>query len=110
MKVKVGDTLVDSIAYILTKDVIKKINKNYNILVDPHTAIGIGVLDKLSNDGINIILSTAHPSKFPEAVKEATGKHPELPPKIKKIIEEEEKFDILPNDLNIIKKFIKERA
>jgi hypothetical protein len=45
-----------------------------------------------------------------EVVKEATGKHPELPPKIKKIIEEEEKFDILPNDLNLIKKFIKERA
>jgi len=55
-------------------------------------------------------LSTAHPSKFPEAVKEATGKHPELPPKIKKIIEEEEKFDILPNDFNVITKFIKEKA
>ena len=110
MSILRDDFIAESLSEDETKDVIKKINKNYNILVDPHTAIGIGVLDKLSNDGINIILSTAHPSKFPEAVKEATGKHPELPSEIKKIIEEEEKFDILPNDLNLIKKFIKERA
>jgi threonine synthase len=110
MSILRDDFISESLSEEETKDVIQKINKNYNILVDPHTAIGIGVLDKLSNNEINIILSTAHPSKFPEAVKEATGKHPELPPKIKKIIEEEEKFDILPNDLNLIKKFIKERA
>jgi threonine synthase len=110
MSILRDDFIAESLSEDETKDVIKKINKNYNVLVDPHTAIGIGVLDKLSTDGINIILSTAHPSKFPEVVKEATGKHPELPPKIKKIIEEEEKFDILPNDLNLIKKFIKERA
>jgi len=105
MSILRNDFISESLSEDETKDVIKKINKNYNILVDPHTAIGIGALDKLSNDGINIILSTAHPSKFPEVVKEATGKHPELPPKIKKIIEGKEKFDILPNDLNIIKKF-----
>ena len=72
--------------------------------------MGLGVLDKLSNDEINIILSTAHPGKFPEVIKEVTGKYPELPDKAKKVIEEKEKFDILPNDLNIIKKFIKEKA
>jgi len=110
MSILRDDFISESLSEDETKDVIQKINKNFNILVDPHTAIGIGVLDKLSTDGINIILSTAHPSKFPEAVKEATGKHPELPSEIKKIIEEEEKFDILPNDLNLIKKFIKERA
>jgi len=86
MSILRDDFISESLSEDETKDVIKKINKNYNILVDPHTAIGIGVLDKLSTDGINIILSTAHPSKFPEVVKEATGKHPELPPKIKKIL------------------------
>jgi len=89
MSILRDDFISESLSEDETKDVIKKINNNYNILVDPHTAIGIGVLDKLSTDGINIILSTAHPSKFPEVVKEATGKHPELPPKIEKIIEEE---------------------
>ena len=103
------DFISESLSEDETKIVIKKINEKYNILVDPHTAVGIGVLDKLSNDGTNIILSTAHPSKFPETVKDATGKDPELPDEIKRVREEKEKFDILPNDLNLIKKFIKER-
>ena len=105
-----NDFISESLSEDETKDVIKKMNENHNVLVDPHTAIGIGVLDKLSNDGTNIILSTAHPSKFPEAVKQVTGKNPELPSEIKKIIEEKEKFDILPNDFNVITKFIKEKA
>ena len=104
------DFVSESVSEEETKSIIKKIYKNYNILIDPHTAVGLGVLDKLSNDEINIILSTAHPGKFPEVIKEVTGKYPELPIKIKKVIEEKEKFDILPNDLNTIKKFIKEKA
>ena len=104
------DFVSESLSEEETKSIIKKIYKNYNILIDPHTAVGLGVLDKLSNDETNIILSTAHPGKFPEVIKEVTGKYPELPIKIKKVIEEKEKFDILPNDLNIIKKFIKEKA
>ena len=105
-----NDFISESLSEDETKNVIKKMNENHNVLVDPHTAVGLGVLDKLSNDEINIILSTAHPGKFPEVIKEVTGKYPELPDKTKKVIEEKEKFDILPNDLNIIKKFIKEKA
>ena len=104
------DFVSESLSEEETKSIIKKIYKNYNIFIDPHTAVGLGVLDKLSNDEINIILSTAHQGKFPEVIKEVTGKYPELPDKAKKVIEEKEKFDILPNDLNIIKKFIKEKA
>ena len=104
------DFISESLSEEETKSIIKKIYKNYNIFIDPHTAVGLGVLDKLANDEINIILSTAHPGKFPEVIKEVTGKYPELPDKIKKVIEEKEKFDILPNDLNTIKKFIKEKT
>jgi threonine synthase len=104
------DFISESLSEDETKNVMKEINKNYNIFVDPHTAVGIGVLDKLSIDGTNVILSTAHSGKFPETAKEATGKDSELPDKIKRTMEEKEKFDILPNDLNSIKKFIKERT
>ena len=110
MSILENDFISESLSEDETKNVIKKMNDNHNVLVDPHTAVGLGVLDKLSNDEINIILSTAHPGKFPEVIKEVTGKYPELPDKTKKVIEEKEKFDILPNDLNIIKKFIKEKA
>ena len=104
------DFISESLSEDETKNIIKKIDKSYNILVDPHTAVGIGVSDKFLNDGTNIILATAHSSKFPETVKGATGKDPELPNTIKRILKEKEKFDILPNDLNVIKKFIKERV
>jgi threonine synthase len=104
------DFISESLSEEETKNVMKEINKNYNIFVDPHTAVGIGVLDKLSIDGTNVILSTAHSSKFPETTKEATGEDSELPDEIKRTMEEKEKFDILPNDLNSIKKFIKERT
>jgi len=103
------DFVSESLSEEETKSIIKKIYKNYNILIDPHTAVGLGVLDKLSNNEINIILSTAHPGKFPEVIKKVTDEYPELPAKTKKVIEEKEKFDILPNDLNTIKKFIKEK-
>ena len=103
------DFISESLSEEETKSIIKKIYKNYNILIDPHTAVGLGVLDKLSNNEINVILSTAHPGKFPEVIKKVTDEYPELPAKTKKVIEEKEKFDILPNDLNTVKKFIKEK-
>ena len=110
MNILKDDFVSESLSEEETKDVIKKMDENHKVLVDPHTAVGIGVLDKFSIDGINVILSTAHPGKFPEIVTQVTGKNPELPSEIKKIIEEKEKFDILPNDLDGIKKFIKEKA
>ena len=110
MSIIKNDFLSESLSEDETKNVMKKIYKDYNVLVDPHTAIGIGVLDKISSEGTNVILSTAHPAKFPETVKEATGKVPELPDEIKRTIEEIEKFDILPNDLNATKKFINEKS
>ena len=103
------DFISESLSEKETKHTIKKIYKNYNVLVDPHTAVAIGVLDKISSDGINIILSTAHPCKFPEAIKEVTGKYPEFPFELKKIMEEKENFNIMPNDLNAIKKFIQNK-
>ena len=88
--------------------VINKMNKDFNILVDPHTAVGIGVLNKIKNEGANVVLSTAHPSKFPDAIKKATNQNPELPLKFKKIMNMKENFKILPNNLEEVKKFIKD--
>ena len=101
------DFISESLSEEETKNTIKEINNKYDILVDPHTAVGIGAANKLLKNETNIILSTAHPCKFPEAVKEATGKYPELPPEIINVIDKEEKFKILPNDPETIKKFIR---
>ena len=54
-------------------------------------------------------MATAHPSKFPLAVKEATGIYPELPDSLKNILDKKEIYDNLPNNLSKIKEYIMKR-
>jgi len=85
---------------------IKEVFKNHSIVLDPHTAIGYGVAKKLKQDNSCVILSTAHPSKFPEAIKNALGKNEELPSELRNVLKEEEKFEILENSLDQVKNYI----
>ena len=49
--------------------------------VDPHTAVGLAVAEKETRDPSvpMVVLSTAHPAKFPDAVEAACGMRPKLP-------------------------------
>ena len=93
-----------------TKQIIKDVYKNYGILVDPHTAIGIGVVNKVSLQGVTAALATAHPGKFPEVVMEATKVGPELPEDLKNVLNEKEKYDELPKDLKRVQSYILDRV
>ncbi len=88
---------------------IKDVYKKFDIILDPHTAIGYGAFDKVNLKGNNVVLATAHPCKFPDAIKKAINFNAELPDELKFILNEKEKYDIIENDLNKIKKHIKER-
>ena len=50
-------------------------------LVDPHTAVGVAVAEKEMRDPAvpMVVLATAHPAKFPDAVEAACGVRPALP-------------------------------
>ena len=50
-----------------------------------------------------ISVATAHPAKFPDAVKAATGVHPELPARLADLFEREERYEVFPADLGIVK-------
>ena len=104
------DFLSESISEEETKLIIKKIYKNYQMLIDPHTAIGVGVLEKITQKGKAAVLATAHPSKFNDTVLEATGIKPELPHSLENILNIEEKYVKLPKDLNKVKNYITERS
>ena len=93
-----------------TKKTIADVFNRGGQVIDPHTAVGVNAARKNWNDKSvpMISLSTAHPAKFPEAVKEMTGVHPELPSHMANLFEREEKFDVLPNDLDVLKKYILE--
>ncbi|MGB1127805.1 MAG: threonine synthase [Opitutales bacterium] len=53
-------------------EIIREIYEKYDYVVDPHTACGFKDLD----DGTNIVLSTAHPAKFPDTISHAVGVGP----------------------------------
>ena len=94
------------------EEVLKTINtvyEKYSIVLDPHSAIGYGVFDKINLNGNNIVLATAHPCKFPDAIKKAINLKADLPEELMFVLNEEEKFDIIENDVDKVKKHIKER-
>ena len=62
-----------------TLDVIKNIYEKFNMVLDPHTAIGYGAFDKHDLKGNNIVLATAHPCKFPDAILKAINLKSDLP-------------------------------
>jgi len=94
------------------EEVLKTINtvyEKYSVVLDPHSAIGYGAFDKINLNGNNIVLATAHPCKFPDAIKKAINLKADLPEELMFVLNEEEKFDIIDNDVDKVKKHIKER-
>ena len=92
-----------------TLDIIKNNFKDNNIILDPHTAVGVGVANKLSfNDCV--VLSTAHPCKFPNATNNAIDKHEKLPEELQNVLEKDENFEVLKNNTENVKDFIKNKV
>ena len=57
-----------------------------------------------------IVLSTAHPAKFPEAIERATGFKPQQPERLKAKLGEAERLTVLPNDAKTVASFIADHA
>ena len=56
-----------------------------------------------------VVLGTAHPAKFPDAVQKATGKRPALPARLGDLMDRVERVDGLPNDIAALKSLIEDR-
>jgi threonine synthase len=89
--------------------VIREVHEKYNIILDPHSAIGFGALKKVDIDGCNIVLATAHPCKFPDAIDRSINIKPILPKELMYIMDEKENYDIITNNLTKIQKYIKDK-
>ena len=80
-------------------------------LLDPHTATAVFVAKKNGKAPTPMVtLATAHPAKFPAAVKSACGIDPALPSWLADLMQREERFDTLQPDLKAVETFIGERA
>lgn len=102
-----------SVSEAETTEEIARTWRGSGYLVDPHTAVGLFAARRAqarSAEIPHIVLSTAHPAKFPEAIELATGARPPLPGHLADLFDKKEHFAILPNDQIEVERFIRARA
>ena len=79
-------------------------------LLDPHTAVGYAAARKAAPSSSPMItLATAHPAKFPDAVEKASGIRPGLPRRLEHLLTATERFTVLPNNVDAVRDFIRQR-
>ncbi|HHB82070.1 MAG TPA: threonine synthase [Devosia sp.] len=125
------NSLAQSGGFEITADALKEISRDFLVgtsdekttgatishhhnaaqyLLDPHTATGVAVAEQnRSKTSPMITLATAHPAKFPDAVKAAAGVEPALPAWLGDLHKRTEKCDRLANDLELVQNYIRDR-
>ena len=99
-----GDHLDDESTLAVMADV----HAESGMVIDPHTAVGVGVARRLRRPGeLVVTLATAHPAKFPEAVLAATGSAPEMPEALAAVTGLDERCADLPDDLAAVQSFVR---
>lgn len=88
-----------------TAAAIAGLYRDTGMIVDPHTAVGLAAAHRSRRncDGAMVVLATAHPAKFGEAVEAAIGVRPPMPPALAELAERPERCERLPNDLAAVK-------
>ena len=88
-----------------------EVHRDTGILIDPHTAVGVSAARRCRTPGVPVVtMATAHPAKFPDAVKRATGIHPELPEHLSDLLERPERTTSMANDLAAVQAFVRSVA
>jgi threonine synthase len=74
-----------------TRATLRRVHEEHGLLLDPHTAVGVLAAERYRGKngfrGEMLVLATAHPGKFPEVVREATGTEPKLPPALAAVMD-----------------------
>jgi threonine synthase len=91
-------------------DAILRTRADTGYVLEPHTACGIVASEKTAAgrgvDVPDIVLATAHPAKFPEAMKQITGAAVPLPPRLAHLMKAPERMTSLDNDLAAVQQYI----
>jgi threonine synthase len=87
---------------------MRAVRRETGDFVDPHTAVGIAVAEKEQRDPAlpMVVLSTAHPAKFPDAVEAATGARPPLPDWLSDLNQRPQRMTVLPADQSAVEHFV----
>jgi threonine synthase len=84
-------------------------SRDRGYVADPHTAVGLAVTRRLrlGRHRPVVCMSTAHPAKFPDAVERATGERPPLPERLADLFDRDERFDVLPVDVDAVRDHVR---
>jgi threonine synthase len=94
-----------------TATTISETWKDAGYLLDPHTAIGVHVAKEHDDGSVPmVVLGTAHPAKFPDAVEKAAGVRPQLPENLKEMMTAEERQQVLAAKQDVVERFIDDHA
>jgi len=87
---------------------IRKVRRESGYLLDPHTACAVVAADRTlgTSHAPQIVLSTAHPAKFPDAMEAITGERPALPARLDALLTDRERMTVLDNDLRSVQQFV----
>lgn len=87
---------------------ISRVSRECGYVMDPHTACGYVAAERVLSEGAvpRVVLSTAHPAKFPDAMEAITGVRPGLPPRLSSLLTDPERFPVLDNDLATVQRFV----
>ena len=87
-----------------TLAVMKRMQEECGESLDPHTAIGVGAAESCREEieGPVIVLGTAHPAKFGDAVVQATGRAPAVPDHLAQVLDKPEKMQEIAPDRSLI--------
>jgi threonine synthase len=86
---------------------IARVYRETGELIDPHTATGVDALQVTPQGMTKVVLATAHPAKFAEAVEKAGFDEVPLPPDMADLLDREERYTVLENDLNDVQSFVR---
>lgn len=91
---------------------IRRLERACGYLADPHTAIGIAAARALPcPHGLpTVAAGTAHPAKFPDAMEQAIGRRPPLPPRLADLYDRVETFSRAPAELHAIEALVRATA
>ena len=94
-----------------TVEMIREVHRRYGRIVDPHTAVAFAAARKIGGrEGVpTVILATADPCKFPDAIESAIGQKPTPPERLSRLFELQEKLVVLEPKMPLVRAYIEDR-
>ena len=89
-----------------TAGTIKEVYEKYDVIIDPHCAVGIAALGKYGRNDLAVCIETADPAKFPELIKMILGISPKMPKSLSKIMKRNGKAHNMPNDYGKLREYL----